>query len=371
MSTLGQNISEYFTFTKSQRNGSLLLVGMLVLLMIVYFLMPTFIKPETSDDAGFRDELLAFEASRRTRGAKQLAPFFFDPNELPAERWPELGLSPEQVSVILNFRNKGGRFYEKEDLKKIYSISAQEYAALEPFIEIKKTEYSPVKNETERKIPFEPFSFDPNKLPGLDYPKLGLNEGQIRNIESYMNAGGKFLSKEDFKKIYSISSEDYERLEAFILLPARDSLQKPTYASREFTLPMVEINSADTSTLQNLKGVGASFAGRIIKYRDLLGGFYRKEQLLEVFGMDTARYAGFAAQIEINQSLIKRKNLNTVEFKELLKHPYLEYYLVKSIFEYKNKNGNYSSVDELRKVNLIYKELYEKISPYLFVENKK
>jgi competence ComEA-like helix-hairpin-helix protein len=186
-----------------------------------------------------------------------------------------------------------------------------------------------------------------------------------------MAAGGKFLSKEDLKKIYSISAEDYEKLEAYILLPYKDSLQKPTIVRHDFNLPTVEINSADTAELQNLKGIGASYAGRIIKYRDLLGGFYRKEQLLEVFGMDTSRFAGFAGQVEINPELIKRKNLNTIEFKELLKHPYLEYYLVKSIFDYKSKNGNFGSVDELLKVNLIYKELYEKISPYLFVDNKK
>ncbi len=333
--------------------------------------MPTFIKPHFEQHSGFKEELLAFEASRKSTGVKQLTPFSFDPNDLPADEWLNLGLSKEQVSVILNFRNKGGKFYQKQDLKKIYSISPQEYAVLEPYIEIKKVELSDKKEDFETEIPFEPFSFDPNNLPKLDFKKLGLNEGQIRNIESYMAAGGKFLSKEDFKKIYSISAEDYEKLEAYILLPSKDSLQKPAIVHRDFNLPMVEINGADTAGLQNLKGIGASYAGRIIKYRNLLGGFYRKEQLLEVFGMDTARFAGFAGQVEINPELIKRKNLNTVEFKELLRHPYLEYYLVKSIFDYKSKNGKFGSVDELRKVNLIYKELYEKISPYLFVDNKK
>lgn len=371
MSTFGQNIKAYFIFSKGQRNGSLILLGLLIVLMVFYFVMPAFIKPHFEQRSGFKEELQAFNASRKSPGAQHLTPFLFDPNELPDDEWINLGLSEDQVSVILNFRNKGGRFYKKQDLKKIYSITAQEYAVLESYIEIKKVAFSDKKESVENEIPFEPFSFDPNNLPKTEYKKLGLNEGQIRNIESYMAAGGKFLSKEDFKKIYSISAEDYEKLEAYILLPSKDSLQKPAIIHRDFNLPMVEINSADTAELQNLKGIGASYAGRIIKYRDLLGGFYRKEQLLEVFGMDTARFAGFAAQVEINHSVIKKKNLNTVEFKELLKHPYLEYYLVKSIFDYKNKNGNYSSVDDLRKVNLIYKELYEKISPYLFVENKK
>jgi DNA uptake protein ComE-like DNA-binding protein len=333
--------------------------------------MPIFIQPYWEQVSGFSEEIQAFESSRKTSEIKQLTPFTFDPNELPAEKWLNLGLSEKQVLVIMNFRVKGGKFYDKEDLKKIYSISEKEYSILEPFIEIKKTASAGKKEDSESLIIIEPFAFDPNKLPELDYRKLGLNEGQIRNIESYMVAGGKFLSKEDFKKIYSISKDDFDRLEDYILLPSKDSLKKPAINRRDISLPVVEINGADTSMLENLKGIGPSFAGRIIKYRNLLGGFYKKEQLLEVFGMDTARYVGFAGQVEINPQLIKKKELNTVEFKELLKHPYLEYYLVKSIFDYKNKNGQYDSVAELRKVNLIYKELYEKISPYLYIENKK
>jgi len=340
-------------------------------MLIVYFSLPAFIKPYWEKSSGFAEEIKVFESSHKTPEKKHLTPFAFDPNELTAEKWTELGLSEKQVRIIMNFRDKGGKFYDKEDLKKMYSISAEEYSILEPFIEIKKTAPFGHEEDLKTESTFAPFTFDPNALPQLDYRKLGLNEGQIRNIESYMAAGGKFISKEDFKKIYTISNDDFNRLEAYILLPSRDSLKKPAVSRHDVGLPIVEINGADTSMLENLKGVGAAFAGRIIKYRNLLGGFYKKEQLLEVFGMDTARYAGFAGQLEINSELIKKKNLNTVEFKELLKHPYLEYYLVKSIFDYKDKNGRFDSVAELCKVNLIYKELYEKISPYLYVENKK
>ena len=46
----------------------------------------------------------------------------------------------------------------------------------------------------------------------------------------------------------------------------------------------VELNGADTTTLQLLHGIGPVFARRIVRYRERLGGFTSTEQLLEVYG---------------------------------------------------------------------------------------
>src|SRR3569833_3197280 len=54
---------------------------------------------------------------------------------------------------------------------------------------------------------------------------------------------------------------------------------------------VIELNSADSAKLTELKGIGPSFARRIINYRNRLGGFINKEQLKEVYGMDDDRYA--------------------------------------------------------------------------------
>ncbi|MFW5706173.1 MAG: ComEA family DNA-binding protein, partial [Bacteroidota bacterium] len=212
------------------------------------------------------------------------------------------------------------------------------------------------------------FPFDPNKADKAAFIKLGLSESQATNIINYRQAGGSFNIKKDFAKIYSIDAREYQRLEKYILLPASDTTRKAAMQEKP-EIAKIEINSADTTALKQLPGIGPAFAGRIVKYRDLLGGFYDAAQLLEVYGMDTVRYAGFSQCVEVNPSDIRKMDLNSTGFKELLRHPYLEYYIVKSIFDYRDRLGRFDSVQQLLQVDLIYDQLYDKISNYVTVGN--
>ncbi|MCU0371500.1 MAG: helix-hairpin-helix domain-containing protein [Bacteroidales bacterium] len=130
---------------------------------------------------------------------------------------------------------------------------------------------------------------------------------------------------------------------------------------------MIELNSADSTSLLALTGIGPSYAGRIIKYRDRLGGFYIKEQLMEIKGMDSIRFNQFRDQVAIDTAQIRKIDLNTVTFKDLLRHPYFEYYLVKAIFQKKDEIKAFDSVSQLKDIPVMYGELYQKISVYLEV----
>jgi DNA uptake protein ComE-like DNA-binding protein len=88
---------------------------------------------------------------------------------------------------------------------------------------------------------------------------------------------------------------------------------------------------------------------------------------MEIKGMDSLRYSQFKGQINVDPQLIRKIDLNSATFKELLKHPYFEYYLVKAIMSYKDEIRTWDSVGQLRKVPVMYEELYVKIAPYLEV----
>lgn len=366
-------IKNYFYFSKAHRNASLMLFVLLILLITANYFLPQFIQPGLEKFSDFEEEVRQFEALIQ-KGEKKdtLTPFAFDPNVLERNGWLDLGLSEKQVEVIFKYKNAGGTFRNKEDVKRMYSISDDEYAVLEPYIEIveiKRKSSGPVEKQKPKP---EPFPFDPNYIADVDWEKLGLKEHQYQNILNFIEAGGSFKVKSDLIKMYSISDLDFEKLADFILLPDMDTLKKKEhtrYYVKEEVL--VEINGADSAELTKLKGIGPSYARRIIKYRSLLGGFFQKEQLLEVFGMDSTRYQGFIKNVELNTRLVQKMDLNEVEFKVLLKHPYVEYYIVKSIFNYKDKNGQFTSVAEIRKVPLIYEELYEKLKHYLTVKEIK
>ena len=202
------------------------------------------------------------------------------------------------------------------------------------------------------------FLFDPNHLPDTAWQKLGLNEHQITTIKNYEAKGGRFYSKADLKKIYAISSDDYKRLAPYINLP-----EKSNYTAK--TNAVVDINSADTIKLTQIRGIGNGFATRIIRYRDRLGGFYKKEQLKEIYGIDSAMYLDIAPFIKIDARKISKININHPDKDRLLVFPYLTYKQKNAIVEYRNQHGDYTQLSDLKTIPIIDDGILRKIEPYI------
>jgi len=131
----------------------------------------------------------------------------------------------------------------------------------------------------------------------------------------------------------------------------------------------IELNACDSIDLIKLKGIGPVFASRIIKYRRILGGYYCKEQLIDVYGMDSERLNPILSSITVDTNLLIKMDLNTIEFKQLLKHPYFEYEIVKAIFNYKRDINEYSEVSQLLSVSGISEEMYLRMRKYLIVNS--
>jgi len=165
--------------------------------------------------------------------------------------------------------------------------------------------------------------------------------------------------------IFERSWQKAEEEEKNGFFPIGDSIYSRNRKNRiEFT---VELNSADTFELQRLRGIGPSFARRIVSYRQRLGGYIYKEQLLEVFGMDSSRYAALVPNIIVSPDSIRKIDLNNVTFKELLKHPYFPFELTKTIMIYRQKNKRFKSIEELKIIEGMSDSLFKRILPYLHV----
>jgi DNA uptake protein ComE-like DNA-binding protein len=128
---------------------------------------------------------------------------------------------------------------------------------------------------------------------------------------------------------------------------------------------MIELNSTDSAKLTQLNGIGPSFARRIISYRNRLGGFIRKEQLLEVFGLDTEKYAGLQLQVFVDDSKIRKIPVNTVGFNDLSRFPYLTYKQMNAIIRFREQHGEYRSIDDLKNIAIMDEATLQKIKPYL------
>ena len=201
-----------------------------------------------------------------------------------------------------------------------------------------------------------PFPFNPNTLTEEEWLQMGLTDRQVRNIMNYKAKGGKFYSKNDLGKLYTISEEEFAQLEPFIVLPevARERSGKSlssrggvstgsTTASAAPTekkaIPIVDLNTVDSTTLVELPQIGPYTAVRIIEFREKLGGFIDKEQLRDVKGMDDARFAAIQPYINLGAVEIRKVDVNRADFKTLVHHPYLSYEQVKRIVNQREKRG--------------------------------
>lgn len=297
-------IQTYFTFSKKELNGILILFLLLTLILLVPVCYRLLDEPERFDLRPFRREIASFRASaverkrnypafRETVEEKltKAVYFDFDPNTVSLSGLAKLGFSSKQVKIIDNYRTKKGRFYKTEDLKKIYSITELQYKGLEPYIKIERASASVYKD---RQLPV-----------------------------------------------------------------------KANFASSRRVALNVELNTADSTLLDELRGIGPAFASRIIRYRARLGGFYSKEQLKEVYGMDSTRYSQVENQVFVDPLAVRQVKVNLVTFEELKAHPYLNFRQINAIIQYRKQHGNFASLDDLRKVLVLNDEIIRKIGPYL------
>lgn len=239
--------------------------------------------------------------------------------------------------------------------------------------------YSFLPNDSQPDIDY--FEFNPNELHLQEGIRLGLTERQIRMIQNYVSKGGIFYKKEDFEKIYAITREDYERLAPYISIPKVENSKSSSTAPKNFIQAerikkeekieqlYIELNSTDSIALQSLRGIGPVFASRIVRFRDNLGGFHDVSQLLSVYGMDEERFKGIVNHILVDTLLIKKFNINTVDYEQLRKHSLIGSKRANAIVHYRKQHGDFKTISDLLKIALINEDFLLKIAPYLTVSN--
>ena len=220
--------------------------------------------------------------------------------------------------------------------------------------------------EKPQEVELHPFPFNPNTITEEEWLQMGLTDRQVRSIMNYKAKGGRFYSKSDVEKLYAISEEEYAQLEPFIVLPevARGNTAKPTAKKQESqalddkpkpekkAIPVVDLNTVDSTTLVELPRMGGYMASRIIAFRDKLGGFVEAEQLLDVKGLDSTRFAAMRPYLLIGDTETRRIDVNRADFKTLVGHPYLSYEQVKCIFRQRETRGmikNWAQLEALLK----------------------
>jgi len=267
------------------------------------------------------------------------------------------------------------------------------------------------------------FVFDPNKIGAEDWMRLGMAASLARRVERYVQAGGRFREPTDLLRVYGFPEDEYERLASWVAIEAegegrgsrgwggaqskgssggwgggesrgssggwgggesrgssggwgggwsgagagRGSEGASGFAvtSRGYDGPPIDLRHAGVGDLDQLPGIGPGLAGRIVRYRSRLGGFYSADQVGEVYGLDTAVYRQIRPHLICSAGPLKQLFINISPLDSLKKHPYLPPWVAADIVTYRNKHEGFVSLDELRSIRSLKDSLHQKVLPYL------
>lgn len=218
-----------------------------------------------------------------------------------------------------------------------------------------------------------PFYFDPNIIEMDGLIDLGLSKREARVIINYRSKGGKFKRSEDLSKIYLLTKENYNRIKDFVVITEKEKPDvKPAFAAdtlnnvlpaqkTAYVKKIIDLNSADSVDLISLPGIGPYFAGKIIDYRERLGGYAASEQLMDIYGIDRERYSIFCERVWADKSKVVKLKLSEASADDLAKNPYIGAYIARSIVKFRESaKDNVITVTALV-VNKILKEEIAKI----------
>lgn len=290
-----KRILQYFNFTQKEQRGMLVL---LILMVLIWGIPHAIHQLRTAEKLTYRIEY--FESARLEnkqnkaisagnsvnstsykRKGENINYFIFDPNGLSPQDWEKLGLAPKQIAVIKNYENKGGKFYKKEDLSKIYSISKEQYALLEPYIKIEvkdnafagkaleKNEYGKEAYRAEL-----PKIIDINLADTTDFKVLkGIGSTLASRIVKYRNALGGFHSILQVAETYGLREEIFKDIEKQLNV-------------NSVVLKKILINKASKDELSKHPYISYKQADIIINYRKQHGDFNNIKSMTEIKPLD-------------------------------------------------------------------------------------
>ena len=231
----------------------------------------------------------------------------------------------------------------------------------------------------------ELFVFDPNTADSTQLLRLGLQPWQVKNIYKYRAAGGVYREKTDFARLYGLTVKQYRELEPYIrisddYLPAstllkqerrsgrRDSVMNhssaplnPHYSEKIHAGETIVLNTADTTALKTIPGIGPYYARKIVQYGQRLGGYVNVDQLDEIedFPSEAKSY------LVVRDAHPQKLNVNKLSLNELKRHPYINFFQARAITDYRRLHGPIHSLQDLRLSKDFPPETITRLEPYV------
>lgn len=130
-----------------------------------------------------------------------------------------------------------------------------------------------------------------------------------------------------------------------------------------------DLNTADTTQLKSIYGIGPALSKRIITYRTNIGGFLSHTQLYEVWGLDSTVVGRLSERTVIGADFTPTKlAINHCSEQDLARHPYIRTKLARAIVNYRFQHGNFASLEDLKKIEIMEEKIFLRIKPYITLD---
>lgn len=214
------------------------------------------------------------------------------------------------------------------------------------------------------------YPFNPNYLSDYKGYIWGMSVTEIDRLHVYRSAGNFVNSAEDFARVTGVCDTVLQRMAPYFRFP---DFPEKVASSKKISRKVIsdtgkkyDLNRVGEQELKKVSGVGEKLSARIVKYRNLLGGFSVPEQLYEVYGLDSVVVERLLKYFEIvDPPEIRQVNINTASLNQLASVVYISKEDARAIITYHTRVDTIYSVGELRKIEGFSKEKIARIELYL------
>ena len=305
-----KQLREYLVFSRKERNGLLILITVLLLVISADFFVPLLVPHKEYDTTEWKKETEKYYSSVSVK-PESVKPVFrglVNPNEAGKSVLLQMGLPAGLASNWVKYLEKGGRFRKKEDVMKLYGMTGELYHRIEEYIEI-----------------------------------------PVQEKSNFAQRSTKYIAE---NKTPVFSRKDSVRSEHFNFKEKKE-------------LQQVDINKADSILLESLPGIGPVLAARIVKFRKLIGGFYEVSQLKDMYGMTEELFARASPRLMADPSGIQKLDINFLSLSELGRHPYIGFRQARKLVKSRDIKGKLTSKADLTPI--FSADSLQRLLPYLSI----
>ncbi len=267
------------------------------------------------------------------------------------------GVGTKRALALYNYIHTWKSLQDTFSLTDIYNFDSSLVKQILPFLEIPDSLKKNIAPENLNKI----------SLQKLEKTSL-LPPFLAQRLIAYRNKIQSFKTWEEVEKTYGITPRQVETLKKYFYLEANNSFKETPRVfvkNKEERSKILDLNKATAQDLETLPGIGKVFSRRIVKYRNLLGGYASIEQLKEVYGLPEETYEKIKNYLKVSPENIEKIPINEALPYQIMKHPYFSKKLAYRIVKYRKKYGKFQKVEDLKKIYGITDSLFLKIKPYI------